>query len=71
MIVDAFQSVQDDWSPPIGLTIAIVLTAVIYVRGWLALRKTRPAQFNLDRLLSFLGGLACLWISLEIGRAHV
>lgn len=64
MIVDAFQSVQDDWSPPLGLTVAIILTAIVYVRGWLALRKTRPAQFNLDRLLAFLGGLACLWISL-------
>jgi putative membrane protein len=64
MTADAFQSVQDDWSPPIGLTLAIVLTAIVYVRGWLALRKTRPAQFNLDRLLAFLGGLACLWISL-------
>lgn len=64
MTVDAFQSVQNDWSPPIGLTAAIILTAILYVRGWLALRKTRPAQFNLDRLLSFLAGLACLWISL-------
>ena len=61
---DLFQFVQDDWSLPIGLTLAIVLTALIYMRGWIALRKTRPAQFNLDRLLAFLGGLACLWISL-------
>ena len=61
---DLFQFVQRDWSPPIGLTLAILLTSAIYVRGWLALRKTRPAQFNLDRLLAFLSGLACLWISL-------
>lgn len=61
---DLFQSVQDDWSLPIGLTLAILLTALIYVRGWFALRKTRPAQFNLDRLLAFLGGLACLWIAI-------
>jgi len=64
MNADLFQFVQDNWSPPIGLTAAIVLTALIYVRGWIALRKTRPAQFNLDRPLAFLGGLACLWISL-------
>lgn len=61
---DIFQSAQDDWSLPIGLTLAILLTALIYVRGWLALRRTRPAQFNLDRLLAFLGGLACLWIAI-------
>ncbi|HEX4285319.1 MAG TPA: cytochrome c oxidase assembly protein [Terracidiphilus sp.] len=64
MTVDIFQSVQNDWSFPIGLTLAIVLTAAIYLRGWLALRKTRPTQFNLDRLLSFLAGLACLWIAI-------
>ncbi|MGO9433335.1 MAG: cytochrome c oxidase assembly protein [Terracidiphilus sp.] len=63
-MADPFQSVQDDWSLPIWLTLAIILTAAIYLRGWLALRKTRPAQFNLDRLLSFLAGLACLWISI-------
>lgn len=64
MTADAFQFVQDDWSLPIGLTLAIVITGAIYVRGWFALRKTRPAQFNLDRLLSFLAGLACLWIAI-------
>jgi cytochrome c oxidase assembly factor CtaG len=63
-MADPFQSVQDEWSLPIWLTLAIVLTAAVYLRGWLALRKTRPAQFNLDRLLSFLAGLACLWISI-------
>jgi putative membrane protein len=61
---DAFQSVWDEWSLPVWLTLAVLLTAAIYLRGWLALRKTRPAQFNLNRLLSFLAGLACLWISI-------
>jgi cytochrome c oxidase assembly factor CtaG len=64
MEAELFQSAQDDWSLPIGLTLVIALTALIYVRGWLALRKTRPAQFNLDRLIAFLGGLACLWIAI-------
>lgn len=64
MGADLFQFVQDNWTPPIGLTLVILLTALIYVRGWLALRKSRPEQFNLDRLLAFLGGLTCLWISL-------
>src|SRR5215475_12618194 len=64
MSPDLFQSVQDDWSFPIGLTLAIVLTAAIYLRGWFALRKTRPAQFNIDRLIAFLAGLACLWIAI-------
>lgn len=57
-------SVFDDWSPPIWLTLSIALTALIYLRGWLALRKTRHDQFNRMRLLSFLGGLAALWIAI-------
>jgi putative membrane protein len=61
---DAFQSVLSDWSLPIWLTLAIVLTAIVYLRGWLALRRTRPAQFAGVRLLSFLCGLACLWVAI-------
>ena len=59
----ATQSVLDDWSLPVWLTLATVLTVVIYVRGWFALRKTRPEQFNDMRLLSFLAGMASLWIA--------
>lgn len=64
MSADAFQSVQDDWSLPIGLTVTIACTGLIYLRGWFALRKTRSGQFNLNRLLSFTAGLACLWIAI-------
>jgi putative membrane protein len=59
---DAVRDIFADWSLPIWLTLAIVIPAVIYVRGWLLLRKTRPAQFNDVRLASFLSGLALLWI---------
>jgi putative membrane protein len=61
---DPFQSVMSDWSPPVGLTLATLLTAAIYLRGWIALRKTRPDQFTPTRVLSFLVGLAALWIAL-------
>src|SRR5580693_3675228 len=63
-IADPFQSVVSDWSLPFGLTLAILLTAALYLRGWIALRKTRPAQFTPTRLLSFLGGAAALWIAI-------
>lgn len=60
----AFQSVLDDWSLPFWLTSTIVLVALIYVRGWFAIRKTRPEQFSGWRLASFLCGLASLWIAI-------
>ena len=60
----AIQSVLDDWSLPVWLTSTIILTAVLYVRGWFALRATRREQFSGWRLASFLSGLACLWLSI-------
>jgi cytochrome c oxidase assembly factor CtaG len=59
---DAVRDIFVDWKLPIWLTVSIVLTALVYLRGWLALRKTRRAQFNDERLASFLGGLALLWV---------
>ncbi len=55
---------MDDWDVPVWLTLGTVVTSVVYVRGWLALRRTRPEQFNATRLLFFLSGMATLWISI-------
>jgi cytochrome c oxidase assembly factor CtaG len=46
------------------VTIAIGLTGAVYLRGWLAIRQTRPAEFTLLRLGYFLSGLAVLWVAL-------
>jgi putative membrane protein len=59
---DAVGDIFADWKLPIGLTVSIVLTALVYVRGWVALRQTRRAQFSDERLVSFLCGLALLWL---------
>lgn len=58
------QSVLDDWELPVWLTALTLLTALLYLRGWLALRRTRPAQFDGWRLAAFMGGLASLWLSI-------
>jgi putative membrane protein len=55
---------MSDWSLPIGLTLAILLTAAVYLRGWIVLRRTRPTQLTPSRLLSFAAGLAALWIAI-------
>lgn len=59
----AVQGIFTDWTLPIWLTVSIVLTAVVYVRGWLVIRRTRKAQFTDVRLVSFLGGLGLLWLA--------
>jgi putative membrane protein len=59
---DAVREIFSDWKLPVWLTVSMVLAAVVYVRGWFALRRTRRAQFSDERLASFLGGLALLWV---------
>jgi len=60
---DATREIFADWKLPVGLTLSIVLTAAVYVRGWLALRRTRPVQLSGLRLGGFLCGLALLWVA--------
>lgn len=61
---DAVSDIFRDWSLPVWLTLSIAITAVIYLRGWFAIRRTRPRQFDIMRLASFLGGLAVLWLAI-------
>jgi cytochrome c oxidase assembly factor CtaG len=61
---DAARDIFADWSLPIWLTLSIMITAAIYLRGWLAIRKTRPEQFTDIRLASFLSGLSVLWLAI-------
>lgn len=60
----AFKAIFDEWSPPVFLTAMVLFSAVVYTRGWFAIRKTRPAQFSGWRLAAFLLGLATLWLAI-------
>ncbi|SNS71794.1 Cytochrome c oxidase assembly factor CtaG [Granulicella rosea] len=60
----AVSHVFEEWSLPVWLTLSLAFTGVIYLRGWLAIRKTRPEQFGELRLASFLGGLVVLWVAI-------
>jgi putative membrane protein len=53
-----------EWSPPIFLTAAVVLVALVYLRGWSLIRRTRAAQFSALRLAAFLLGLFILWFAI-------
>ncbi|RXH54782.1 cytochrome c oxidase assembly protein [Granulicella sibirica] len=61
---DAAQAIFLSWSPPPWLTLSVALTAIVYLRGWLEIGKTRPQQFDLLRLASFYSGLAVLWLAI-------
>jgi putative membrane protein len=58
-------SLITDWEIPPAVTGTLVIAGFIYVRGWLALRHTRPKQIPGWRLLSFLGGLFAIFIAVS------
>lgn len=59
-----YQAVFTEWSPPLFVTGSLLLTAMIYTRGWFAIRNTRLAQFPLWRLGIFLLGLTIIWLAI-------
>jgi putative membrane protein len=59
-----YRAIFAEWSPPVFLTTTLILTAIVYVCGWFAIRRTRPALFPAWRLAAFLLGLATIWISI-------
>ena len=60
----AVHDIFAEWSIPVWLTLTAVVTAAVYLRGWLAIRKTRPTLFSGLRLASFLAGLGVLWLAI-------
>src|SRR3974377_1273997 len=58
------QAVFASWSFPTMATALGLLTALLYVRGLLALGAAVPTRFTVGRLSSFLAGLAILEIAL-------
>lgn len=61
---NAVRDIFAEWTLPPWLTLSVVLGSIVYLRGWRKIRKTRPAQFTVMRLVSFLSGLAVLWLSI-------
>jgi putative membrane protein len=51
------------WDIPWAITCALIVTGLIYIRGWNRIRRTRPAQFPRWRLVAFLGGILALFVA--------
>lgn len=60
MTVDALFTT---WDIPWFVTVALAVTAAIYVHGWLQVRSTRPELFPPWRLISFLGGILAIFVA--------
>ena len=61
----AWLGLISDWDVPPAVTCALVAVGFIYVRGWLALRRSRPKQISEWRLVSFLVGLAAIFVAVS------
>jgi putative membrane protein len=59
----AFQFALHSWSLPIPVTVALILTAFIYLRGWLHLRRAFPNAVRMWQTAAFLGGLFSVWLA--------
>jgi putative membrane protein len=57
------QAVFKEWSPPVPVTLALALTAFIYVRGWRRLSRPFPNIFSTTQLATFMSGMFALWIA--------
>jgi len=60
----AVQSLLNEWTPPIAVDVVLLLIALVYVRGWLSLRRSSPRLITGAPLAAFLAGMFCLWVAI-------
>ncbi len=58
------EAVLLSWSVPPAATFALALTAMLYLRGWLLMRRAGVPFIPLWRAASFLLGNVSLWVAL-------
>jgi putative membrane protein len=59
----AIQTVLQTWVLPVPVTLCLVATALIYLRGWHRLHGLLPNVISVWRLAAFMSGLFALWIA--------
>lgn len=57
-------SLLSEWSPPLFIDFALLLTAIFYFRGWLGLRRSSPGLLGRWRLVAFMAGMFSLWFAI-------
>ena len=57
-------AIAASWSVPLWATLSLLLTAVLYWRGWRAARLTRATELPPWRAACFFAGLATIWLAI-------
>jgi cytochrome c oxidase assembly factor CtaG/ferredoxin len=60
----ASQAAWGSWAFPFWATLGLLAAALLYLRGWRRIRRSRPLLFPAWRAWCFLGGLVALWIAI-------
>jgi len=55
---------MESWALPIPVTIVLLLAALVYLRGWLHLRRAFSDAIPPWRAASFLGGVVSVWLAI-------
>ena len=55
---------MESWALPIPVTIVLLLAALVYLRGWLHLRRAFPDAIRPWRAASFLAGVVSVWLAI-------
>ena len=63
MQAEAASELFTRWDIPPAVTCALALVAVLYCIGWRRIRRTRPHQFPVWRLVAFLAGILSIFIA--------
>ena len=62
---DLSAAIMKSWSISFWPTALLLLTAVLYGRGWRLAAASRPRELPVWRMLSFFAGLAILWLAIS------
>jgi cytochrome c oxidase assembly factor CtaG/ferredoxin len=57
-------AIAASWSVPLWATLSLLLTAIIYWRGWRLARLTRSGELPPWRAACFFAGLATVWLAI-------
>src|SRR5882724_3012342 len=58
------QAILSSWSFDVAIVVSLVVTLLVYLRGWLILHRTSPERFQSWRLFAFAGGIVALWLAI-------
>src|SRR5215468_8951983 len=57
------ETIFRSWQPDYEAPAILLLTCALYARGWRRLRRSRPREFGVARLASFLSGIAVILLA--------